>query len=136
MSIATFWLVLNRFVKTDHHTLGILGVQGEQPLWYTLELPWKNNENNKSCVAEGNYPFFRYISPKRGYVVLMLKNVVNRDHIEIHIANKVTEILGCIAVGKQSWLREGEVHDSTTAFKELMARVPETGMLSIRSVVI
>lgn len=54
----------------------------------------------KSAIPRGRYEVELYNSPKHGMVPL-LKNVPGFKYIEIHKANRVEELLGCIAVGAE-----------------------------------
>lgn len=65
---------------------------------YTLELPWKFNKKNISCIPTDEYIVKPYNSPTKGNVYLF-ENVIGRDMIEIHVGNKFDDILGCILVG-------------------------------------
>lgn len=60
----------------------------------TLELPWLNNEVNKSCIAEGFYVVRRDKTGRHQYYAI--QNVVNRTAIEMHVATNVSQLLGCI----------------------------------------
>jgi len=73
----------------------------------TIELPWRNNERQVSCIPEGKYKVVYRESQKypRHYHLL---NVPNRDFILIHQANfagspnprtRKPDLLGCIGVG-------------------------------------
>lgn len=66
----------------------------------SLELPWKDNAENISCIPEGIYQI-RYSEKHRigelyFYEIL---DVPNRTYIYIHVANFTSQILGCIAAG-------------------------------------
>lgn len=83
-------------------TLGVLYLIEDNEVVFeckTLELPWKNNDNEVSCIPSGKYKVTFYNSPTKGEV-LLLHNVPNRSMIEIHYGNYYTQILGCILVGK------------------------------------
>lgn len=64
---------------------------------HTIELPWKENERNTSCIPEGRYELKKRYSPKfKGH--LLVKGVPGRGVILIHPANEaVKELRGCIA---------------------------------------
>lgn len=64
----------------------------------TLELPWKDNKRNVSCVPSGDYKVVKRYSPKFGNH-FHLTNVKNRSYILIHKGNYYTDIRGCILVG-------------------------------------
>lgn len=86
-------------VKRTYHPSGTNG-----SLWYdgslvchTIELPWKGNEVNVSCIPEGRYLLEKRITHERGFH-LILKSVPGRSWILIHPANDArTELEGCIA---------------------------------------
>lgn len=64
---------------------------------YTIELPWKNNQRQVSCIPEGKYSLRRRYTPRFGWH-LWVENVPGRDGILIHAANDaLREIKGCIA---------------------------------------
>lgn len=81
---------------SDDATYGELTV-GDS-VFYTVELPWKDNEREVSCIPEGEYDVVIHDSPKFGRCY-WLKNVEDRSEILIHPANFVSELLGCIAPG-------------------------------------
>jgi len=95
---------------------------------FTLELPWKGNEKNISCIPEGSYPAEIYESPKFGKVVL-LNNVPNRTFIEIHAGNYTSQIRGCILVGDSiKYLNNDGIPDVTNSkatLKSLLKALPK-----------
>lgn len=65
----------------------------------TIELPWKNNLKQKSCIPEGGYEVVpRYSQKYKDHYHVL--GVPNRELILIHPANYVNQLKGCIAVGK------------------------------------
>ena len=87
-------IVLTRCPLPDK-TAGQIIVDGHS--FKTLERPWLNNEPFVSCIPPGNYIVKR---DKTGnHQFYSITDVVNRTNIEIHVANKVNELLGCIALG-------------------------------------
>lgn len=64
-----------------------------------LELPNKDNQRRVSCIPEGIYPYKKEIQESRGKI-LRIFNVPDRDGILMHVANMVSQLLGCIAPGK------------------------------------
>lgn len=64
----------------------------------TLELPYKSNQQNVSCIPSGYYKAQYRKSPSNGDV-LELKNVPDRSFIQIHSGNYTSQIAGCILVG-------------------------------------
>lgn len=89
---------------TIHRTYHAEGTNGlltmganSEPLCYTIELPWRNNELNRSCIPEGTYVLKRRYSPKFRWH-LEVKDVPGRSYILIHPANHAArELKGCIA---------------------------------------
>ena len=66
-------------------------------LCHTIELPWRQNRRNISCIPEGRYRLRPYRSRKFGSC-LILDDVPRRSGILIHAANHAaTELQGCIA---------------------------------------
>ena len=64
---------------------------------FTIELPWKENKKQVSCIPEGVYELRPRYSEKFKHH-LVLENVPNRSLILIHPANDANkELLGCIA---------------------------------------
>ena len=76
--------------------------------FHTVELPWRDNRADESCVPEGLYELIPYNSPKHG-PTWCLENAVlgvtaagsnaTRGYCEIHAANWAEQLLGCIALG-------------------------------------
>ena len=81
----------------DVATVGYIDINGQR--LQTLERPWLNNKASKSCVPEGTYLIKRDHSGRWQYY--SVTNVPNRTFIEIHPANKVTQLEGCLALGLQ-----------------------------------
>jgi hypothetical protein len=66
---------------------------------YTLELPWKDNQQNISCIPPGRYAITPRWSKKYKDHIHIL-DVPGREWILIHEANFVSQLRGCIAVGR------------------------------------
>lgn len=92
-------IVLTRVYKSGG-TNGTLTLNGHF-VCFTIELPWKENQKNISCIPEGKYELKARYSPKF-LNHLQVVDVYNRNLILIHPANKaLTELHGCIAPVKQ-----------------------------------
>lgn len=64
---------------------------------HTIELPWKQNRRNISCIPEGRYEVRKRYTAKRGEHLVVM-NVKGRSGILFHPANEAAkELLGCIA---------------------------------------
>lgn len=66
---------------------------------YGMELPWKDNKVDESCIPEGVYECGIGESPKFGKVY-GVKKVPNRSDVLFHPANWIRQLLGCIALGR------------------------------------
>lgn len=68
-----------------------------KPFCYTIELPWRDNLPQVSCIPEGTYSLVKRHSEKfRDH--LLVENVQDRSLILIHPANNaIHELKGCIA---------------------------------------
>jgi hypothetical protein len=101
----------------------------------TLELSWKENKSDISCIPAGTYNWIKSWSPKHKMYVIRLLNVPGRGDIEIHIANFFHDLLGCIAVGigilDIDHDGEVDVTSSAIAFKALMDALPSKGQIYI-----
>lgn len=91
-------LVLYRSYLPESTTGTLFAQQADQETFicFTLELPWRGNAKNISCIPEGVYNASCEKHTKHGYVY-RLKDVENRTGILIHPANSVSELRGCIA---------------------------------------
>lgn len=101
---------------------------------WTLELPWKQNYQDISCIPTGTYDYYFRISPKNG-TVLELLAVENRDYIQIHSGNFTYQILGCILVGDGfKWLDKDDIPDVTNSartLKKLLKLAGKKGKIKI-----
>ena len=123
--------ILLRINENSNQTLGRLFIFDGLDIVFeccTLELPFKANLRNVSCIPTGIYKTTPRCSEKYGehYIV---ENVMLRDYILIHPANFFTQLRGCIAVGHDFYdiNADGE-HDLTHSrrtMKHLLAIAPE-----------
>ena len=84
----------------SNHTIGKLYIDGEM-FSYSLELPDKNNEVNRSCIPAGTYDLVKNDSPRfgQGYKI---DKVPGRGHILIHTGNTIVDTRGCILLGEET----------------------------------
>lgn len=102
MKLAT----LQREPSSDEGTYGTLRFDGQQV--YTIELPWRDNQRQVSCIPPGRYECAIVNSPKFGRVY-EVKDVPGRSAVLIHSANLAgdltkgwtTQLQGCIAPGER-----------------------------------
>lgn len=93
---------ISRNKSGDQGTFGRMAF-GDQ-LVYTLELPWRDNIRQHSCIPSGQYLCELVNSPKFGRVY-GVTNVPGRSNVLIHSANVAgdvdmgwqTQLHGCIA---------------------------------------
>lgn len=75
---------------------------------FTLELPWRNDENNASCIPVGLYECRYTLSPRLKKFTYEVFGDKNRAGIRIHSANFVSQLLGCIALGEKLGVMDGK----------------------------
>lgn len=106
---------LLRIRRNDQGTIGILSTPYGFSC-YTLELPWRYNQKNISCIPAGEYITKIRFSPKYGKVY-HVQDVPNRTFILIHSGNWAgdvdkgyrTHVNGCIILGAQRGLLDGQI---------------------------
>lgn len=102
----------------------------------SLELPWKDNKKNVSCIPSGSYWVDKYLSPTKGRgIVFQFSNVPGRSNIQIHKGNYFTDILGCTLPGagftdinKDGYL---DVYSSGRTMDKLLEIMPDKFKLTI-----
>ncbi len=101
---------------------------------FTLELPNLDNEQDISCIPEGNYEYYFKDSHNNGHV-LELRDVPNRTYVQFHSGNYTYQILGCILVGDGiKWLNRDRIPDVTNSRNtliKLLKRAGKSGQLRI-----
>jgi len=103
-----------RLRRSDQGTEGLL-VSGDFHC-RTLELPWRGNRRQISCIPPGTYNVEIRLSNKYGRIY-WVRNVPNRSYILIHSGNFAgdtskgykTHVMGCILLGKKSGYLGGQV---------------------------
>lgn len=94
-----FSATLRRIEMHSAYTLGVLKAPGFR--CFTMERPWRNNEQNVSCIPTGDYDCKIRMSPKFGRVYMLL-SVPGRSYILIHAGNTANDTYGCILLGKKA----------------------------------
>ncbi|MCK4662552.1 MAG: N-acetylmuramidase family protein [Bacteroidales bacterium] len=130
---------LIRSVKEKKQTLGQLNILRNQEIIFTcktLELPWKENKRNISCIPENTYKVKKRFTDKNKFH-FHVQDVPGRDWILIHHGNYYTDIRGCILVGLQHIDIDSDglkdVTSSVATLKKLNQILPEQFDLLIRS---
>lgn len=102
---------LRRLEQTDDGTFGVL-LFPKGVFSHTLELPWRRNLPNLSCIPTGEYLCVPRVSPRFGKTY-HVRDVEGRSYILIHAANlagdiekgKKTHLKGCITLGDRlGWI--------------------------------
>jgi len=86
-----------QLLRTYHRegTNGVLVIHGNTVV-FTIELPWKDNQHNISCIPEGRYEIRERWVEKFGTHFILL-NVPDRTYILIHPAtDALKQLKGCI----------------------------------------
>lgn len=101
-------------------TFGMAIWQG-LPFAVTLELPWRNNTRNVSCIPGGRYVCRRVKSPKFG-ATFEITNVPGRTAILFHKGNLPRDVRGCVILAESFDPVDGQpgVTRSAEAFNEFM----------------
>lgn len=95
------------------HGEGIIGacyVNG-MFLCFSLELSWRNNEPEVSCIPAGVYKAVRHTSPKFGETYLLV-DVPKRSEILFHAGNSIADTKGCILLGDRPRSLTSEIWES------------------------
>lgn len=126
-----------RFEETEKGTLGALVLERDDgnglmrlAAGCTMELPWKDNQQEVSCIPPGAYTAKRVNSPKFGDT-FEVTGVPGRSHVLFHAGNTTADTHGCILVGRSwgwLWTDKRAVLNSGETFKaflDLTAHVDE-----------
>ncbi len=135
-------VLIERFESGDQGTFGRLSVGSL--ILFTLELPWRDNQNNQSCIPEGEYKCLWTMSAHFHRGMYLVCEVDDRQGIRIHSANLagdrslgyVAQLNGCIALGEALGELAGQKALLSSApavrrFTKLMGQKPFT--LEIRN---
>lgn len=97
---------------------------------YTLELPWRDNQPNVSCIPVGTYEAFVDHNVTIGrQEVIRLKDVPNRTGVLIHVGNYTSDIAGCVLVGNSQVTNSVKkmVTSSRNTMENLLAEIGDDG---------
>ena len=123
----------NSAQHTDKQVTGTLEVlRGGDVVFkcFTLELPWKNNERQVSCImpapgAERTYKARKTKkSPSFNYEHLDILDTPGRTAVKVHAANYAQlQLLGCIAVGDKLADINGDGEMDTTSSRKTLEKL-------------
>lgn len=107
-------VLIERTEYNKNYTLGKLTFDDFECV--TIERPWANNQPFFSCVPVGKYDLCKFNSLKFGKVYALNGNGIcisegvncTRYAILIHPANLSSELQGCIALGDQFGIINGQ----------------------------
>lgn len=68
---------------------------------YSIERPWLDNTPRESCIPAGCYLMTKGRYNRGGYDAYEIEDVPRRSLIKIHVANIMTDVLGCIGLGTE-----------------------------------
>jgi hypothetical protein len=128
-------LTIDRGPSTDLGTFGVAAIG--TMTWHSLELPWRDNRPNLSCIPPGVYRASVVESAHFGREVYLLQGVPGRIDVEVHPANWggdiekgfYTDLKGCLSIGESLGELappgrtdpQAAIERSTSAFDALMA---------------
>ncbi|WP_052444062.1 DUF5675 family protein [Flammeovirga sp. OC4] len=99
--------ILIRSIDDTKQTLGHLLLFDKEKKVFeskTIELPWRNNQRNISCIPTGLYKVVPWNSPRFGkcFKIFELdgKEVRGRSDILIHVGNYNRQTRGCVLIGR------------------------------------
>lgn len=133
-----YFMILNRLEDNQIQTLGRLFIFDSQYNivfnCVTLELAWRNNQSNISCIPPGKYIVQRRHSITHDWH-LHIQNVPNRTYILFHAGNYNSDTKGCILPGQEFKKINNDVYmdisSSTLTMKKLMTFFSETTQIEL-----
>ena len=125
-------ITLKRSQQDDYGTFGSLLDDNGDSLCVTVELPWRDNEPQKSCIPAGVYNVIPHNSPAHPDT-WEISGVPGRSEILIHSANFPDELLGCVGAGQAISMIEGKlgVTNSVQTLDKLREVLPNSFMLAV-----
>ena len=116
---------LIRIAYIPDGTFGVL-FDDRTPFCLTLERPWVDNRKSESCIPLGFYRCEKVKSPKF-WITFEVKAVPQRSAILFHKGNLMDDSHGCIIVGEEYGVLEGQnaILASGRAFTEFMDRLKD-----------
>ena len=108
-------VVLVRLDSGDQGTFGRLYVDDNE-VFYTMELPWRDNRSNVSCIPKGTYRASYTPSRRFKRHTYELTNTGKRQGIRIHAATYAGDtskgfrnhLAGCLALGERLGVMDGQ----------------------------
>ncbi|MCU0431386.1 MAG: DUF5675 family protein, partial [Cytophagaceae bacterium] len=133
----TIKVLLQRGASNEKETLGTISVMNAEREVFTcktLELPWKDNKVDISCIPKGTYKVQKRYSARYLHHFHVM-DVPGRNWILIHTGNYYSQIAGSIIVGLHhvDLNKDGvlDVSNSAETIKKLQSILPDQFMLTI-----
>jgi len=103
------YLIPHKFTRASSISTLHIGTQNAVRECYILERPYTGSNarddkstpdiNESEAILPGRYPLILSWSPGFKQIMLEVLNVPGRSGIRIHVANKPSQLLGCLAPG-------------------------------------
>jgi len=126
-------LFLKRIASEPEGTFGVL-LQDRLPFAVTMELPWRNNQRDISCIPEGLYTCKLVFSPSFKGTYFQIMDVPGRGNILLHKGNVLANTLGCVLVGESFdpilGVQNG-ITSSKKGYNEFMSRYETQNMFDL-----
>lgn len=131
-------ITLTRFACLADRTLGRLDYEDKS--WWTVELPYKDNEPFVSCIPEDLYKLGRFsvihgrktTKNTAGFDGWEVMDVTGRTVILIHVANKPADVLGCIGLGQGVYPDLKGVSSSALAIQDFYETTKDLDTMDLR----
>jgi hypothetical protein len=118
-------VLLRRFRYLEQEILGTVIVfdQHGQILFdgMSIELAYRDNMRNMSCVPSGDYPLVLEHSNRFDELLWEIKGVPERSECKFHVANYYRQINGCIGLGREHADVDGDGFPDVTHSRDTMA---------------
>lgn len=102
------------------YTLGTMYLDDGGTTFCTLELPYRDNKRNISCIPEGEYVCKKVCSPHFGNTFEVC-GVPGRSEILFHQGNYTSSTRGCVLIGER-WAPSSEMlMDTKLAMTKFMS---------------
>ena len=124
-------LILQRLTSSDKGVQGVF-IYNRSVVCHSLELPWRDNAREISCIPAGLYPISKEIHP-RFASVFRLSSVPERAGILIHPGNSVYDTKGCILPGLDVDATIG-IKSSRSALNRLYDLLPSTTTILVKDI--
>lgn len=123
-------LILNRNSHKDKYCDGVMTLSDGTVL-FSMECPWRDNQNKVSCVPPGKYDLIPYMSPRHGATWYLKNDFLQvgdgntvRSYCELHSANWARQLEGCIAFGLEEFpLLDPATNTVSAAVEESVAAI-------------